>query len=487
MVAKFAAEVPAAPVDGTAGVQGITPAEIAAGDGVRPPATPSPAVFDPTPSDYRRDRWGRPLIVPKGGGKPIPYTRASSAAKTIEDTFNLELWARRNVAYGMARDASLVARVLAVGGDPGSWTQDQKKVVNKIHEDAQKVAQAHKGADIGTAVHTLTERRDRGEDVDGGPYQADLEAYVGALNNARLLVIENYVECRMVCDELEMAGTADRILVHGGDRYYIADLKTGPTVDFGGLGWAAQLAAYANGVLYDVATDERMPTPELDREVGYIIHLPAGQGRCDIYEIDLAAGYRAAQLANEIRATRKASKGWITKRVPSAPPFIIDTEKYPAGLVITTPSRGDLVARLGQHPDEGAMVDPERFADLEKVYRALDQPTRDWFQDIVKESAQAGVDVRAHNLKSRRRHDVYDGLLTLAVNRHTDPDIVRALVARALDSDAPLFPTITVGHAVGALDFDAARRFADDCLTFANGDLAGVVDADDGLLRLVTV
>jgi hypothetical protein len=105
----------------------------------------------------------------------------------------------------------------------------------------------------------------------------------------------------------------------------------------------------------------------------------------------------------------------------------------------------------------------------------------------VKESAQAGVDVRAHNLKSRRRHDVYDGLLTLAVNRHTHPEIVRALVARALDSDAALFPTITVGHAVGALDVDAARRFADDCGNFAAGDLAGVVSADDGLLRLVTV
>jgi hypothetical protein len=472
MVAKFAAEVPAAPVDGTAGVQGITPAEIAAGDGVRPPATPSPAVFDPTPTDYQRDRWGRPLIVPKGGGKPVPYTRASSAAKTIEDTFNLELWARRNVAYGMARDASLVARVLAVGGDPGSWTQDQKKVVNKIHEDAQKVAQAHKGADIGTALHAIKQQSDLGILVDAGIYQGDIDAYLVALHLSGLLVIPDYVECRMVCDDLEMAGSCDNIVLRQSDRMHaIADLKTGPTVDFGGLGWAAQLAAYANGVLYDVATDERMPTPDLDREVGYIIHLPAGQGRCDIYEIDLTAGYRAARLANEIRAVRKASKGWITKK-----------ETAPAA-----PSRGDLVAQLGQHPDEGAMVDPERFAELEKVYRALDQPTRDWFQDIVKESAQAGVDVRAHNLKSQRRLAVYRGLLELAQHGHTHPDIVRALVALALRSDAPLFPTVTVGHAVGALDLDAAAYFYAACINFAAGELAGVVDADDGLLRLVTV
>ena len=111
-------------------------------------------------ADYRRDRWDRPLIVPAGGGKAIGYTRASGAAKVIEDTFGLDMWARRNVAYGLALDASLVARVLAVGGNPSTWDDASKKEIARVVEDAAAVAQAHKAANIGTAVHRLTERAD---------------------------------------------------------------------------------------------------------------------------------------------------------------------------------------------------------------------------------------------------------------------------------------------------------------------------------------
>jgi hypothetical protein len=299
-------------------------------------------------TDFRRDRWGRPLIVPATGGKARPYTRASSAAKTIEDTWNLEMWARRNVAYGMSYDPSLVARVIAVGGNPGSWDQAAKGVVNKVHEDAQKVAQANKAADIGTAVHTLTERLDRGEDVDGGPYQADLDAYRAALDAAGFVCNPDWVECRMACDELEIAGTADRILTNGG--YYIGDLKTGPTVDYGGLGWAAQLACYAHSDLYNIVDDSRQPTPKLDQATGIIIHLPAGQGRCTLYEIDLVAGYRAAQLANEVRAVRKESKRWIVPKIAGeesarvASPAPTATKEEPCSVPEspkpTTPSNG---------------------------------------------------------------------------------------------------------------------------------------------------
>src|SRR5207244_1019851 len=125
-------------------------------------------------------------------------------------------------------------------------------------------------------------------------------AYTNALISAGLIADERFVECRLVCDALEMAGTADRLLRRATDgTWVVADLKTGASVDYGALGWSAQLAAYAHSDLYDPTTTTRTPTPPLDKVVGVIIHLPAGQGCCTLYEIDLAAGYRAAQLANE--------------------------------------------------------------------------------------------------------------------------------------------------------------------------------------------
>jgi hypothetical protein len=279
--------------------------------------------------DFRRDQWDRPLIM-QADGTRTGYTRSSTAAKTIEDTYNLERWARRNVAYGMTYDGSLVARLLAIGSNPAGWDKAEKDAVNKICEDAEKVAQAYKGADIGTALHHLTHRLDRGEDVEAGPYTADLDSYRRTMAGHSLQIAQEYIECRIVNDLLRMAGSADRIVQVDG-VYRIADIKTGASVDFGALGWSAQLAAYAGGQLYDVTTEQRIATPPIDQTTGYIIHLPAGKGRCDIYEIDLVAGHRAAELANQIRQIRREAKQWLVPKstwvVPERPKGDRDQEE----------------------------------------------------------------------------------------------------------------------------------------------------------------
>ena len=96
---------------------------------------------------------------------------------------------------------------------------------------------------------------DRGEPVHAGPYEADLEAYTNALIAAGLSTVPELVECRLVCDALEMAGTADRLLRRADGRWLVGDIKTGATVDYGALGWSAQLAAYAHSDLYDPTND----------------------------------------------------------------------------------------------------------------------------------------------------------------------------------------------------------------------------------------
>lgn len=301
---------------------------------------------DRVSSDYRRDQYDRPLILMPDGQR-IGYTRSSSAAKTVDDTYNLELWARRNVAYGLAHDRSLVARVLAIGGVPREWEQDEKQAVNAIVQDAAKIARAHEGADVGTALHELTHKLDRGESVRGGPYADDLDAYAQTLEAYGLTVRPEWTECKIVCDDLRMAGTADRLYTVAPSTWLanllelepgqvvVGDLKTGETVTYGALGWAAQLAAYAHGTLYDPANETRLETPPINRRHGIIVHLPAGAGRCDLYLTDLEAGYRAAELANEIRATRKAAKGWLARlelpagQRPDNPDHEDDSEQDP--------------------------------------------------------------------------------------------------------------------------------------------------------------
>jgi hypothetical protein len=405
-------------------------------------------------ADYRRDRWGRPLIVPASGGKAKPYTRASSAAKTIEDTWNLELWARRNVVYGMAKDPSLVARVLALGSSPHEWDQDAKKAANAIAEAAATVAQAQRSADIGTALHRMIERINLGEDVDGGPYQADLDAYRAAVDAMGWVIDPRYVECRMVCDELEMAGTCDLIVEHRAS-YFVADLKTGSTVEYATLGHAAQLAAYANGDLYHVEVDSRTVITDLDTEVGYIIHLPAGQCRCDVYELDLDAGFEAARLANQVRATRKAAKSWSTL-VAAPVPTVIPQDDVEVS-AITEVTLGELRA-MWANPDEGPAVSAILVEAAKNSYEKLGDD-KAFVNAIATEAKRNGVPIGLRELDSLRRFEIMRGLIRLA-GADCDDEDVRLCVATAMDSDRPLMADVAVGWAVGAMGVDEAKRFA---------------------------
>jgi hypothetical protein len=420
-------------------------------------------------ADYRRDRWGRPLIVPASGGKAKPYTRASSAARTIEDTFNIQTWDGRNIGYGMAIDPSLVARLLAIGGSPHQWTQEQKNLVNAIIDDAKAAAQAQRSADIGTAVHRMVERINLGEDVDGGPYQADLDAYRAAIDAMGWVIDPRYVECRMVCDELEMAGTCDLIVSEERHGSFIADLKTGSTVEYAVLGHAAQLAAYARGDLYDVTDDSREKITDLRTDIGYIIHLPAGVGRCDVYELDLTCGYTAAQLANRVRAVRKQAKSWSRLSMDS-----VTTEPTPP----PPPTLGELRA-MWATPDEGPDVSKILVEAAKNSYDALGDD-KAFVNAIATEAKRSGVPIGLKERPTLRRFEIMRGLIRLA-GADCDDEDVRLCVATAMDSDAPLMPAVAVGWAVGAMGATEAAAFARIADDHVDGRLMVVDD------RLVAV
>jgi len=48
-----------------------------------------------------RDRYGRPLVVPPNGGKPVAYTRATTIANSLDDASALTAWKMRMAAIGL--------------------------------------------------------------------------------------------------------------------------------------------------------------------------------------------------------------------------------------------------------------------------------------------------------------------------------------------------------------------------------------------------
>jgi hypothetical protein len=246
-----------------------------------------------------RDHWGRPLIIPIGGGKLTPYTRCTTYVGCLEDTYNLSLWQQRMVIAGLVDRPDLLLSAAA--------HRDDKGELNKIAELAIEAAKGRAAATVGTALHALTEQVDAGQTVGPIPheYQRDLDAYVAATRSLRVLHSERFV----VNDEYRIGGTPDRVVEYQG-RNYIADIKTG-TIKYGPGKIAMQLAVYANSDFYDHQTGERTPQPDVDRERGIVIHLPAGTGTCELLWVDIAAGWKAVDLAGMVRVWR-SWKGLLT-------------------------------------------------------------------------------------------------------------------------------------------------------------------------------
>lgn len=120
--------------------------------------------------------------------------------------------------------------------------------------------------------------------------------------------------------------------------------------------------------------------------------------------------------------------------------------------------------QLPERPDEGADLSADTYASMWEAmgrqFKALSRPALDWLSQLIREARTADVGFQAQAAHTARRSHIYRGIIALAGHEPSD-DALRALLRLALDSDAPLFPTITAGHALGSLDADRAERFAE--------------------------
>jgi hypothetical protein len=246
-------------------------------------------------NDVPRDRYQRPLIIPRDGGKPKPYARWSSYGDVLEDRYNLEKWKVRTAAVGLADRDDLLLSVAA--------HRDDKRKLDSLCEQAREAAKGTSAATTGTALHKLTEAVDAGEVLPTLPPSAaaDLAAYKAATAGLDVVAVERFV----VNDDIEAAGTFDRIVEVDGTRY-VADIKTGD-VKWGIGKIAVQLAGYARSVAYDPADGTRTDL-DVDQDRALVIHLPQGEATCSLLWVDIVAGWDGVLMARQVREWRKASR-----------------------------------------------------------------------------------------------------------------------------------------------------------------------------------
>lgn len=298
------------------------------------------------------------------------FRRVSTLIKKVEtDTFNLEKWKLRQVAEGLAIRDDLNLSIKAMGRPgPDGWSSDEKKKIDGIVDDAMRAAKQRDGARSGTAYHDLTERLDRGEDVEsvvrGLPVEAArmLRAYAYLRRENGWHSVE--IERTVVCDELECAGTFDRVDLipglaallgpgecqygHGpGDEHFggyddrpfeelpvVADVKTEAAPWLNGLHIGPQLGIYSrsrrmwrptggrvelrdrdgkpktypnSGDVIMIPAGEYVAAPCVRQDVAVVVHVHAGAATP--YFINLREGWEAAEAAyaqinREARAKR---------------------------------------------------------------------------------------------------------------------------------------------------------------------------------------
>jgi hypothetical protein len=245
-----------------------------------------------------RDRWGRPLITPADGGKALPYTRISTLAKTLDDKTALAKWMCRQTAIGLSERPDLVALVGA--------SKDDKKTLGDAVEQAMAAAKSDSAANIGTTLHRLTEGYDLGI-YDPQFQTTDMHGDVMAYSIATEKIKIDAVEVFIVVDELQAAGTFDRIVTLPDGRRMVADIKTGQHEPKYPHGSTTQIALYAHGTPYtpDQGRTQSLADLGVSQTEGLLIHLPAGQATCDLYILDLNVGWALATVAAKVRQFQK--------------------------------------------------------------------------------------------------------------------------------------------------------------------------------------
>ena len=262
----------------------------------------------------RRDRWGRYLLPHPDTGIEQAWTRVTTLAGTLADRYGLERWDQRNVVLGIGARRDLYAQAAAA-------TPDDVDTLNNIVTQAKEASKAKAGANMGFALHRLTERVDTGDldpsDIDDPTLRADVEAYALTMRLAGITVVPGWTEQVLLIPELDLAGTCDRLCNGLWSLPRIGDVKTGKDVVRWGMAEIPlQCACYAHAThWYDTRDGTLHDMPKVDLQRAIVMHLPAGKATCLLYEIDIKAGWEAVQTAVAVRDWRKRKD--LAEQIPT--------------------------------------------------------------------------------------------------------------------------------------------------------------------------
>jgi hypothetical protein len=289
--------------------------------------TDEPATYPGTPAgggareiEYHPTYGGYTNLPPVPGWEGKTYwTRVSTLAKTLDDTWNLSQWGKRMVVWGIKQDPSIMNLVGNRIKDPSG--KAGKQILDAVATRALEQAETHKGADAGTDLHNLAEEMEflgHVPEIATPEQRRTLNAYQAGLASQGLEILPEFTERVVVCPELGVAGRIDRIVREvAGGVLRIGDLKSQKWEPgaFDSLALSIQLGVYANAsYMLDAESWTWVEMPEVSKRGGVVFWIPSVRpGVFEAYDVDLVKGYKFARAAMQLRTWRN-QKDIVTKR-----------------------------------------------------------------------------------------------------------------------------------------------------------------------------
>ncbi|SIL99942.1 Uncharacterised protein [Mycobacteroides abscessus subsp. abscessus] len=257
---------------------------------------------------YTRDK--KKYVVPglEDMRQTATFIRATSHAKTLDDTSSLTDWRLRGTVLGLARNPELLDGLDLDGAEHISelsfW---DKLTLSGVSNKAMRRVGGDDGSDFGDKVHGYLQVVLEGvmtfEQVpqEIQPYLAVLFA---AMRQHGLSFVQGMVERTVFIPSTGLVGTFDFLAQGANGELLIGDLKTSSSIDFSWLSIAIQLAQYANAQLmlaWNGSHWEAMPP--VSKVYAVVASVPKDEPTptCRIYVVDMALGTEMMDIATRVR------------------------------------------------------------------------------------------------------------------------------------------------------------------------------------------
>lgn len=304
---------------------------------------PLPGRFKP-----QYNRYGQYTLPHPTTGRESAFSRATTIASVLDDTYNLDLWIQRKIIAAVLNGvrAQMAAQANPEGLDEKQadvieamnalWSTDPNtQKFNKAIDVVDNLQGGRDASEFGTAIHAWLEAIDnnivRPQDVPP-LFRDHVGAYRSLLTRHGLFPVPEYTE-RIVCNDQNgfvipgPSGEPDRVICTGEtitgtlDRIFrilttgnlvLGDVKTSKaaSLEWGVLEFAIQLAIYRYA-RYMLSLDGKSwgPMPELTSDTAYLMHVPSDDpARSACLALNVGFGDEALRVAVYVRDLRRRSK-----------------------------------------------------------------------------------------------------------------------------------------------------------------------------------